>query len=71
MWCRKTEHKHFIQSINFSISKKHFYISVIHFYLFCYGLMKLVYLFKVNNRNSRKRCLISSELTIKTPDRRQ
>ena len=29
-----------------------------------------VYLFKVNNRNIRKRCKISSKLTIKTPERR-
>ena len=27
-------------------------------------------LFKVNNRNSRKRCEICSKLTIKTPERR-
>ena len=26
------------------------------------------YLFKVNNRNTRKRCEICSKLTIKTPD---
>ena len=29
-----------------------------------------IYLFKVNNRNSRKRCNICSKLTIKTPERR-
>ena len=29
------------------------------------------YMFKVNNRNSRTRCEICSELTIKTPERRQ
>ena len=28
------------------------------------------YLFKVNNRNTRKRCEICSKLTIKTPERR-
>ena len=28
-------------------------------------------LFKVNNRNTRKRCEICSKLTIKTPERRQ
>ena len=28
-------------------------------------------LFKVNNRNSRKRCEIYSNLTIKTPEQRQ
>ena len=26
-----------------------------------------IYLFKVNNRNTRKRCEISSKLTLKTP----
>ena len=30
-----------------------------------------IYLLKVNNRNSRTRCVISSKLTIKTPERRQ
>ena len=29
------------------------------------------YLLKVNNRNTRKRCEISSKLTIKIPERRQ
>ena len=29
-----------------------------------------IYLFKVNNRNTRKRCEICSKLTIKTPVRR-
>ena len=30
-----------------------------------------IYLFKVNNRNTRKRCKICSKLTIKTSERRQ
>ena len=30
-----------------------------------------IYLFKVNNRNTRTMCEICSELTIKTPERRQ
>ena len=30
-----------------------------------------IYLYKVNNRNSRKRCEIFSKLTIKTPERRK
>ena len=29
------------------------------------------YMFKVNNRNSRTRCEICSQLTTKTPERRQ
>ena len=29
-----------------------------------------IYLLKVNNRNTRTRCKICSELTIKTPERR-
>ena len=29
-----------------------------------------IYLFKVTNRNTRKRCEICSKLTIKTPERR-
>ena len=30
-----------------------------------------IYLFKVNHRNTTKRCEISSKLTIKTPERRE
>ena len=30
-----------------------------------------IYLFKVNNRDIRKRCEICSKLTIKIPERRQ
>ena len=30
-----------------------------------------IYLFKVGNRNFRKRCEICSKLAIKTPERRQ
>ena len=30
-----------------------------------------IYLLKVNNKNTRKRCEICSNLTIKTPERRQ
>ena len=30
-----------------------------------------IYLFKVNNRNTRTRCEICSKLTIKTTERRQ
>ena len=30
-----------------------------------------IYLFKVNNRNTRKKCEIFSKLTIKTPERHQ
>ena len=29
------------------------------------------YMFKVNNKNTRKRCEICSKLTIKTPEQRQ
>ena len=30
-----------------------------------------IYLFKVNNKNTKRRCEIRSKLTIKTPERRQ
>ena len=30
-----------------------------------------IYMFKVNNRNTRTSCEICSKLTIKTPERRQ
>ena len=33
--------------------------------------MANIYLFKLNNRNTRKRCEICSKLPIKTPKRRQ
>ena len=34
-------------------------------------LLPNIYLFKVNNRNTRKRCKIYSKSRIKTPERRQ
>ena len=34
------------------------------------GYPVVIYMFKVNNRNSRTRCEICSKLTIKTPERR-
>ena len=37
---------------------------------FCNHRPANIYLFKVNNRNTRKRCEICSKLTIKTPERR-
>ena len=33
------------------------------------GFPANIYLYKVNNRNTRKRCEIYSNLTIKTPER--
>ena len=39
--------------------------------VFQFSLPANVYLFKVNNRNIRKRCGICLKLTIKTPERRQ
>ena len=35
-----------------------------------YSLPTNIYMFKVNNRNTSKRCKICSKLTIKTPERR-
>ena len=37
----------------------------------CLSSPASIYLRKVNNRNTRKRCEICSKLTIKTPKRRQ
>ena len=34
-------------------------------------LLAVIYLLKVNNRKTRASCEICSELTIKTPERRQ
>ena len=36
----------------------------------CYRYPAGIYLFKVNNRNTRTRCEICSKLTINTPERR-
>ena len=36
-----------------------------------FALPANIYLLKVNNRNTRKRCETCSKLTIKTPERRQ
>ena len=35
------------------------------------GIPVSIYLFKVNNRNTRKMCEICSKLTIRTPERLQ
>ena len=35
------------------------------------SIRAIIYLFNVNNRNTRKSCEICSELTIKTPERGQ
>ena len=53
-------------------------ITVYYKYLIrCFAFLSLreatpanIYLFKVNNRNTGKRCEICSKLTIKTPERR-
>ena len=36
-----------------------------------WGILAYIYLFKVNNKNTRKSCEICLKLTIKTPERRQ
>ena len=35
-----------------------------------FNIRSKIYLFKVTNRDTRKRCEICSKLTIKTPERR-
>ena len=42
----------------------------ITFTYYCYNNPTKIYLIKVNNRNTNKRCEICSKLTIKTPKRR-
>ena len=37
----------------------------------CIRISSNIYLFKINDRKSRKSCEICSKLTIKTPERRQ
>ena len=37
----------------------------------CHPFPVGIYMFKINNRNTRRRCEICSKLTIKTPERRQ
>ena len=41
------------------------------FHWYCLISVKLIYLFKVNNRNIRKRCEICSNITLRTPERHQ
>ena len=43
-----------------------------HIYIYIYIYIPTnIYLLKVNNRNTRKRCEMCSKLTIKTPERGQ
>ena len=53
---------------------KHFVKFFCRVSLFCWPCISNkpanIYLFKVNNRNTRKKCEICSKLTIKTPERR-
>ena len=45
--------------------------SVTYFCWFVSPCPASIYLLRVNNRNTKKRCEICSKLTIKTPERRQ
>ena len=57
----QTEHGYFFKVKNlFKASKRHYII-----------LPELTFLFKVNDRNTRKRCEIFSALTIKAREQRQ
>ena len=38
--------------------------------IFLHGIPAGIYMLKVNNRNTRARCVIYSKLAIKTPERR-
>ena len=44
-------------------------LSYIKFLIFPFEQSASIYLFKLNNRNTIKRCEIYSKLTIKTPER--
>ena len=58
---------HFLMSI---VSKKCFWLNLWIVLQTVYGIELFaagIYLFKVNNRNTKARCLICSKLTIKTP----
>ena len=46
-------------------------VSILDHYTFCLVIPGGIYLLKVNNRNTRTRCEICSNSTIKTPKRRQ
>ena len=67
-------HRYILQIIYFyyvnrvSVGNKHFYMI-----LYCFTLLSPanIYLFKINNRNTRDRCEICSKLTIKILERRQ
>ena len=49
-----------------------YYLTIKHFFVIIKTHKEcdpaIIYLFKVNNRNTRKRCKICSKLTIKTPE---
>ena len=47
------------------------YNSVLKKHKFCQSILANIYLLKVNNRNTTRRCDICSKLTTKTPERRK
>ena len=47
------------------------YNSVLKKHKFCQSILANIYLLKVSNRNTTRRCEICSKLTTKTPDRRK
>ena len=47
------------------------YMSITSFISISYLFPARIYLFKVGNRNTRRKCEICSKLTIKTPERSQ
>ena len=57
-----------LDQIHHDLFRRIFWFNAFFQLFFCFSSAN-IYLFKVNNRNTRKRCEISSKLTIKTPER--
>ena len=55
---------------NYDFATKAINLIIVDFWQFRYYPAN-IYLFEVSNRNTRKRCEIYSELTIKTPEQGQ
>ena len=53
----------------FFVIEKYLLTTLFRLLIICYPVN--TFLFKVNNRNTRKRCEICSKLTINTPERGQ
>ena len=68
---RKKQFARYVLRVNNSKIQHHVSGPLLLFNQSFTGLPAGIYLFKVNNRNTRTRCKICSKLTLKIPERRQ